>query len=268
MLYEVMKKAGLSLYKLLRFEDASKYLTEDINSFKSVIVFAVPYYCGIEGGNISLYARGEDYHVVLKRRAQLVIDELQADVNVNFSIYTDNSPFKEVKLAAASGLGLIGKNGLLITKDYGSFVFIGEILTDMLFDEYDSLSEILKCENCGLCIEKCPGGALSGHNFDKTLCVSGVTQKKGELSKTETDLIKNSLTIWGCDICQIVCPHNKDIFETDLIEFKGNRIKNIFESDVKFLTNKTFKEKYKNRAFTWRGVEPFKRNTKINFEAK
>ena len=113
----------------------------------------------------------------------------------SFSAFVDNSPIPEVKTAALAGLGVVGENGLLITEEFGSWVFIGEIVTD-LFIECEE-REIKSCIKCGKCKKVCPA---------KNECLSAVSQKKGELSSEEERLLKENNIVWGCDICQEVCP--------------------------------------------------------------
>ena len=138
----------------------------------------------------------------------------------------------------------------MINQQYGSFVFIGEILFDDTFDKYDELSEIGDCVGCGRCEKACPASAIN----DKGKCISHITQKKGTLTEEEETVLKKSGYIWGCDICQAVCPMNKLTDEEPFSLEMG---------DIAGLSNREFKEKYKDFAFTWRGVKPLQRNLEI-----
>ena len=203
---------------------------------KSVIVFIVPYYTGdYPERNVSLYAVSKDYHAYFK--------SLYAELPFNFKGYADSSPIAEVHIAAAAGLGIIGDNGLLINEKYGSFVFIGEIITDHEFDTYDEIKPIRTCNHCGKCKSACPS---------KVQCLSAITQKRGNLTDDEITLIRNSGIAWGCDICQTVCPHNKNIPLTD-IDFFYEDIRSVVDEDCEI----------ENRAYEWRGKKCIHRNIKL-----
>ena len=113
-----------------------------------------------------------------------------------------------------------------------------------------------------MCIKSCPSGAL-GDDFDCENCLSAITQKKGELTEWEESLIRKNKIVFGCDICQKVCPHNKDVATTPIDEFSKNRIFSISLEDIQNLTNREFNQKYGNRAFAWRGKAVLERNLKI-----
>ena len=230
-------------YKVITFTDAKSFLLEGESiSAQSVVVFLIPYRAGKEKSNVSYYAKGRDYHLVARDVAQ------NMRFDAEFKVCCDVSPFKEIDLATACGLGVKGENGLLINETYGSFAFIGEILVDDVFDKYDEVSDIKSCMNCGRCVKACPV------SFEKENCISHITQKKGELTEKEKSFIRESGYIWGCDLCQLVCPMNK---LTDEAPFS------LVMSDVEGLSNREFKEKYKDSAFTWRGVKPLQRNLEI-----
>ncbi len=221
---------------------------------KSVIVYLFPYYLGedfYKNSNISKYAVPDDYHVIageyLKKAVELLKEEYPEN---DFQYFCDNSPLKEVDVALKCGLGVKGKNGLLINAHYGSFCFIGEIITDLEM-EY-SLPEDRTCLQCGLCEKTCPGRALKNYKVDKEKCLSHVTQLKGELTSEQAQLIKNSGCIWGCDVCQDICPMNKNISVSPIKEF--------------FDTAKSFydpADDIKSRAYNWRGKKVIDRNFEI-----
>ena len=135
----------------------------------------------------------------------------------------------------------VGKNGLLITENYGSYVFIGEIVTDLEM-ELPPI-EIKHCNNCGICKTHCPVG------LEKSNCLSKLSQKKGELDEESAVLLKKHKIIWGCDICAEACPLNKGTKKTYINEFiEGYRDCYICGEDIK------------GRAFEWRGEKTVKRN--------
>ena len=111
-----------------------------------------------------------------------------------------------------------------------------------------------------MCIKLCPGGALTENGFDERKCVSYITQKKGELSEEEMNAIRNSGSVWGCDICQRVCPENKNKELTGINKFRENLILCIKNEKI---SNREFKKKYAERAFSWRGKGVIDRNLSI-----
>ena len=226
---------------------------------KGVIACVFPYLCDRSEGNVSLYARGEDYHSVVRRELDRQIESLRREYpNAAFLPYVDASPFPEVLAAARAGLGAVGKNSLLITPRWGSFVFIGLIATDLDI----APRPVESCIGCNRCISACPGGALSAGGVDVRRCLSDITQRKGELSQTEQALIKSQNTAWGCDICQLVCPMNERAERTELEAFSSDLISGLRSGDIP-ATQAEFKRKYQNRAFCWRGRSPLARNLEL-----
>ena len=221
---------------------------------KSVIVYLFPYYLGEEyytESNVSKYAVPCDYHVVVTKYLNDICAILKEQYPQNtFEAFCDNSPIREVEAARLCGLGVKGKNGLLINEKFGSFCFIGEIVTDLV-TEY-SLPEDRTCLSCGLCEIKCPSKALCGYNVNEAECLSAITQKKGELTYAQQQLIKQSGVIWGCDVCQNICPMNKEISVTPVKEF--------FEAaKAKYEPS----DSIEGRAFSWRGKRVIDRNFEI-----
>ncbi len=218
---------------------------------KSVITYLFPYWLGEEfykDSNISKYAVPADYHIIVAGYLQEITKKLKEKYPLNqFEYFCDNSPVNEVKAALLCGLGVKGKNGLLINEKYGSFCFIGEIVTDLVWENYSSGKG--ECINCGLCLKKCPGGALGEFYVDKTKCLSDITQRKGELSEEQIELIKKSGCVWGCDVCQDVCPMNKNIATTPIKEFFESAVAHFSEGD-----------NIEGRAFSWRGRKVVERN--------
>ncbi len=222
----------------------------------SVLVCLFPYYTGNLCGNLSKYAAVADYHSVCKKYLTKITEKL----NCETEIYVDVSPFNEVELAYKAGLGIIGESGLLINSKYGSYVFIGCILLKNIFLEED-LPQNGSCKKCGLCTKKCPLGALGNKNMK--LCLSDISQRKGELDETEKSaLIENGL-IWGCDICSDVCPHNKTAAKTPIKEFCSSIKPVLSRDELNGLSEKQFKEKFSDRAFTWRGKKVLIRNLEL-----
>ncbi|MDP4133805.1 MAG: DUF1730 domain-containing protein [Bacillota bacterium] len=214
-----------------------------------------PYYMDEANSNLSVYARGTDYHLVVLEILKKIMEPF--DKNATYHI-DKGEPFDQA-VAYKSGLGFMGKNHLLINKNLGSWCFIGYALTDLDITPDKPLE--LSCSACNACIEACPGKALAEDKFFTENCASYISQKKGQLSEEETDILLKSGLAFGCDICQKVCPHNTNA-ETALKEFKENRVLNIQLSKLSDLSNKEFKENFKDKAFAWRGKEVLIRNLK------
>ena len=222
----------------------------------SVIIFAVPYFSSCDDGksNISAYAQSRDYHLFFSSLFENLLKELKEKYPENkFVGFTDHSPINEIKAAAKSGLGVLGKNHLLITEKYSSFIFVGEIITDADLESHSK--EIENCDNCGLCQAACPIG------MEITKCLSSITQKKGDLTVDEIDKIKKHGCAWGCDICQNVCPHTKKAFKngtifTEIDFFKTERTPFLTSNMIEEMSD----EEFSKRAYSWRGKKVIKRN--------
>lgn len=230
---------------------------------QGVLIAAFPYFAGMQPGNLSLYARGEDYHLALTRRLTAAADALRAAYPAEtFIVGTDNSPLDERQCARLAGLGIQGRNGLVIVPPYGSWVFLGTILTTLPLPDADTPAP--PCMNCGACVRACPGGALRTTPFDEDRCLSALTQKKGFLSPEEEALLKAHPLIWGCDICQQVCPYNREATHSALSDLTGRGeipyLSVLREEDLEGLTNRTFRAQYGTRAFAWRGPAVLRRN--------
>lgn len=159
---------------------------------------------------ISRYALGEDYHMVVKEKAeQLAIDLTEKLGHFKYRVFTDTPPMLEKAWAQKAGLGRTGKNTLLIHPEGGSFFFLAEILTDLIALPSQPVEKDL-CHNCTLCIEACPTNALKPYKLNASQCISCLTVE----SKKEPipDMFKGKYRQWifGCDICQEVCPHNSN----------------------------------------------------------
>jgi len=229
--------------------------------YKTAIVVLFPYFVENEVGRISVYARGRDYHGVIREKLTPITNYLKENGAEYADIFGDTGGLDDRNAAVKAGLGFIGRNGMVISDEYGSYTFIGIILTDVEF-EFDN-PDLRECLNCGKCEEYCTGGALCDGGFIIEKCVSHISQKKDELTECEKNLILKSGMCWGCDVCQSVCPHNDGICENALEEFKENRICDFDLSEFENMSNREFMRRYKNYAFSWRGIKPILRNLKI-----
>lgn len=228
---------------------------------KTILVGAFPYYAGDAPGNLSLYCRGEDYHLVLGRRLQTVVDGLaQQHPDHHFIPGADNNPVPELAAAELAGVGWRGRHGLRIVPPYGSYVFLGTILTDLDGSQTGPSPGTLCGVHCRACQKACPTGALTDTGCDLSKCLSELTQKKGDLSPEVAAQITHSPTVWGCDLCQRACPHNQNAVLTPLPEFREDLLPSLTLADLDGLSNKAFRRQYAARAFSWRGIAPLKRN--------
>lgn len=156
---------------------------------------------------IAKYAYGKDYHYVLKEKLNKLFDSIKGqDENVTGRVFVDSAPVMERVWARKSGLGWIGKNGLLINKKIGSFVFIGELIIDIELEYDKPIGEY--CGTCTKCIDACPTKAIiADKQVDGSKCISYLTiEMRGDIPEEFTGNLQDR--VFGCDICQDVCPHN------------------------------------------------------------
>ncbi len=235
-----------------------------MENVESIIVCAFPYYTEDNNkSNISKYCYGKDYHIVVKEKleeiAKYISDKTEG---FEYMVFADNGPLVDRYLASISGIGYYGINNNIITDKYGSYVFIGYILNNYKFEVDDKNEK--KCINCGKCIDSCPGGAILGSfEFNPKKCLSYITQKKEELDEEEINILNKSNKVFGCDICQDICPHNKNISKTNIKEFYENLMYSLDEDEILNISNKEFKRRYKEKAFSWRGKKIIQRNMEI-----
>lgn len=252
---ELLKNTGL-LYGVCDFNEikngllnvkSKKHLPENA---KSVIVFAFPYNVKNEKPkNISRYSAVADYHTVVKGFLKNIILEAEKKYPENtFVPFCDSSPIPEVTAGVKAGLGKRGKNGLLITEKYGSYIFLGEIVTDLKLPAEQKAER--SCSNCGLCKKHCPQNSIDRQK--QIYCLSAITQKKGDLTNSEILALKKGKSAWGCDICQEICPENKGKTLSEIKDF-------ISSYRAEFKSG----DEIENRAFAWRGKQVIERNLQI-----
>jgi len=165
----------------------------------------------------------------------------------------DASPIREVEGAYLAGLGRRGKNGQLFHEKYGSYCFIGEIVTDLVIK--GDLPEQGDCPGCGRCLAACPTGALKEGGVEKDRCRSHITQKKGELTDWEADQIALGGMAWGCDICTQACPLNAHPAITPIGAFH--------QKLLPVLTGENLPEALDDHALNYRGEKVLRRNLQI-----
>lgn len=231
---------------------------------KSIIVCAFPYYIGdIKDSNLSKYCYGKDYHIVAKEILQKICNHLCTEIKgFEYKIFVDNGPLVDRHLAYLSGVGYFGINNNIITDKYGSYVFIGYIINNYEFKPDEPLPKT--CIKCNKCVKYCPGNAILGnYEMNPKRCLSYLTQKKEDLDEEEMNLLRKGGKVFGCDICQEVCPHNKHIEVTKIKEFYEDIISSLEYKEINEISNKEFKRRYFDRAFSWRGKKIIQRNIEI-----
>ncbi len=236
-------------------EDISKRTipSRTLPNATSIIVCLFPYFHGKNlQGNLSAYAQIPDYHVVVMERLQKICAFiLKEKPDANLMPFVDSGPLADKYLAYQAGLGFFGKNTLLINEKYGSYVFVGYIITDLELSPDVPLESA--CGQCDACIRNCPGGALhEGEGLCPQACVSYITQLKTISAQQETILEKQA-SVYGCDICQEVCPHNANIPMTPITEFQVSLLQKLEKETLSAMSNREFRLKYQKYPFSWRG---------------
>ena len=237
----------------------------------TVFMMAVPYLVCADADNpdrnLSLYAVPRDYHLFFREMSNELIPLLQKQFpDYHFAVFTDHSPLAEAEAAEASGLGEVGMNGLLLTEEYGSFVFIGELISDVPFDvavdtqAWPSKGRHTICTRCGLCMKACPAAC----QHDRQNCLSALTQKKGILQPDEQERLARHPLVWGCDICQTACPVNRRVLaekaDTPIPFFREERMLRADAQSIAALSDEAFSD----RTFSWRGRNTILRNIAIH----
>jgi epoxyqueuosine reductase len=167
---------------------------------------------------VSLYARGRDYHKVLRTRLQALADRLAQDIGpFGHRVFTDSAPVLEVELASKSGLGWRGKHTLALSRDAGSMFFLGEVFVDLPLPH--TAAADAHCGTCSACIDVCPTRAITApYRLDARRCISYLTiEHEGAIPLELRRLVGNR--IYGCDDCQLVCPWNKYAQRSALPDF-------------------------------------------------
>lgn len=257
----------IEYYAVLSYSDCRELSREIMEredfTPRSVIVFLVPYYVS-RGENISTYATSLDYHLAIREITDgLARAILEARPSAHLHGYGDHSPIDEVHAALIGGLGIMGDNHLLINEKYGSYIFVGDMVTDIDPRELGGVEPcpIEGCLHCGACRAACPTGILRGESYD---CLSAITQRKGELSAHEVDLMIKYNTVWGCDECQRTCPYNREPRKTPIDFFRRERITRL----TRELLDEMGRAELRARAFGWRGRTVLERNLAISHEDK
>jgi len=207
------------------------------------------------------YAYGEDYHKVLKDKLFLLLDFIRSKYkNISGRCFVDSAPVLEHSWAVEAGLGWIGKNSLLLSKEHGSFTFIGELMVDIELD-YDNPFTQSHCGTCTRCIDACPTSAIvEAKVIDARKCISYNTIERRDDIPLDIKEFMND-RIYGCDICQDVCPWNKSLEPNNIPEFTPNeKILKMSYSDWTNLTDEDFKSICKKSAVKRVGLDKLNLN--------
>lgn len=218
-----------------------------VEGSKSVISLSYNYFpaenlSSLESFKISKYAYGEDYHIVIKEILAEMVAELKEEIgDFECRVFTDSAPILERSWARKSGIGWVGKNANLITKQNGSFYFLAEIISDLELQA--DLATTDHCGTCTKCIDACPTDAIVSEKvIDGSKCISYATI---ELKEEIPESFKNKMQDWmfGCDICQDVCPWNRFSAPHQQEKFKPNQfLQNYQKEDWKEVTQEVFSE--------------------------
>ena len=205
---------------------------------------------------------GTDYHTVLKDRLKKLEDYIQERIpDALCKSMVDTGELVDRAVAQRAGIGWSGKNCAIITPEFGSYVYLGEMITNLPLEPDTPMED--QCGTCNKCIDVCPTGALiQGGQLNAQRCIAFQTQTKGFLAEEFREKLGNR--IYGCDTCQTVCPKNKGIDFHNHPEMEPDpEIAKPLLQPLLFISNKEFKEKYSHISGSWRGKKPIQRNAII-----
>ncbi|AZV41426.1 tRNA epoxyqueuosine(34) reductase QueG [Peribacillus asahii] len=202
---------------------------------------------------------GTDYHVVLREKLQLLESFIKEKIpNALTKSMVDTGELSDRAVAERAGIGWSGKNTMIITPEFGSYVYLGDLITNVPFEPDQPMED--QCGTCNKCVDVCPTGALvQGGQLNAKRCIAFLTQTKGFLPDEFRSKIGNRL--YGCDTCQTVCPKNKGIdFHIHAEMEPDPDIAKPLLKPLLTISNKEFKEKYGHVSGSWRGKKPIQRN--------
>lgn len=242
---------------------------------KTIFVFLHSYFPAknytFKSYKIARYAYGKDYHKVLKKKLKKWVQILEEMCgNVQYRIFTDSAPLLERQIAQKAGLGWIGKNSLLLNRKYGSYFFIAEVMCDVELDHYPENyhpDPFQYCGSCTRCLDACPTNAIISEGvIDANLCISHATIESKQ--STIDDNLQGKLSGWifGCDICQEVCPWNRfSIAHNEPAFFPVNpEMFQWSKDDWKNMDKNTFEEIFAGTPLRRMGYNGLQRNIKGN----
>ncbi len=256
-----------------------------LEGVRSVIMLGLNYYQAnsqntpAQSGRVSRYARGRDYHKVIEKKTRAFVERLRSEIaaesisaadHLAVKWWVDYGPMLERAYAAKAGLGYVGKNAMLINRKYGSWIFLSEVISnlELEFDDPKAVNHG-RCGTCRRCIEACPTGAIVDDGIiDARRCVSYLTiERPSEIPSALAVRMGNM--IFGCDICQEVCPHNGRAVPTTQRDFDCSRGVGEFLDTVKVLKMQSREEFLALTAgtpLTRPGLDNLQRNARIVLE--
>ena len=240
-----------------------------LDEAESIVAIAVAYPSrmqnapiGKRGARRGIFCRaswGVDYHTALRERLKLLSTWLEEHVKgVRIESMVDTGALVDRAVAERAGIGWSGKNCSIITPEFGSYVYLGELITNIPFAPDKPMED--ECGDCRLCLDVCPTGALiQGGQLDAQRCIAFLTQTKGTLPDEFRSHIGNRL--YGCDTCQTVCPKNKGKINWMHEEFMPDpELAKPLLTPLLTISNREFKAKYGHVSGSWRGKKPIQRN--------
>lgn len=232
---------------------------------KSVICLGLNYFQTADNASsnfkVARYAFGKDYHKVIEKKLKKLrsfLIEKTGGNKTDFKLYSDAGPMLERGFAVKAGLGFVGKNSTLITPEFGSWVFLAELITTFEF-EYDKPTQKFQgaCGSCNRCIKACPTNAIvKPYTIDARKCISYQTiENKGPLA------VNLKGRVFGCDICQEVCPHNCRAKKTQIPEFLSHITGSTLNPDaINKMTEEEFNLRFAGSPIRRTGLNGIKRN--------
>lgn len=222
-----------------------------------------------ENNGFSIYTKRSDYHRVVNSYLSKICEYIES-LGGKAKSFVDSNSLPERYIAYLAGIGFIGRNNMIITKKYGTYVFLGEIITDLEIEcsdkrSFEEISEYKECIACERCIKECPTKSINKTKINPNICLSYITQKK-EISDKEIKLLKGN--VFGCDFCQLKCPYNENVETNVLKEFETLEYMNDDVSTFAAMDNKFFKEKISGTSCGWRGKNVIRRNAIIHMQNK
>ncbi len=243
--------------------------TKLVPGAKSIVVVLLNYFqdqiqTGTDVPIISKYAYGKDYHLVVKEKLRNLFNYINNEIGtIEGRVFTDSAPVMERAWAVQAGLGWIGKNGLLLNKGLGSFFVIGELIIDMEL-EYDAPFEGEYCGSCNQCLSACPTNALvKPYILDARKCISYLTiELKDQIPEQFHSMLDRR--VFGCDICQDVCPWNRKATKTNEQDFSPcPEFLNMGKEEWANLSKEQFNAIFKQSALKWAGYQKLMQNISI-----
>lgn len=230
---------------------------------KTILSIAFPYHhhdSDVING-FSVYTKRLDYHKVVRSYLEQICDLIRS-IGGKAEAFVDSNVLPERYIAYLAGVGFIGRNNMLITKRYGSYVFLGEIIMDLAIPceekrSFDEIALYQECGTCSICYGECPTRSIHGGGVNPNICLSYLTQKK-ELSEQEMKLLKGN--VFGCDYCQLECPYNETAMQSGLQPFVSLDFMNEPLEVYASMDNAYFKQKMSTTSCGWRGKNVIRRN--------